>query len=222
MTFALLYRLPAFQHRYPLSYTEFAFPISRSCIPYRDFIVSHLTSAFLYQLPPFQHRYPLSYTEFTFCHIEILNPIPRFSRIVLDLRFTISDIPFPTSISLFLYRVYLSLYRDTVSQPYRDFLVSYLSSALVYRVSPFQRRCPLSYTESTFRYIEILYSIPRFPRIVFDPRFTISGIPFQTSISPFLYRVYLSLCRYTGSHTVSYLISALFYRLSPFYRRFLP
>ena len=47
-------------------------------------------------------------------------------------------------------------------------------------------------------------------------------------LSYVLYRVYLSLCRYTGSHTpyrdflVSYLISALLYRLAPFYRRFLP
>ena len=87
-------------------------------IPIRSrpiFFALDLTSALLHLVFPYQHRDLLSYTEFTFRLIDILNPISRFSRIVLDLRFTISAIPFPASIFPILYRIYLSLHRDTVS-----------------------------------------------------------------------------------------------------------
>ena len=46
--------------------------------------------------------------------IEIWNLIPRFLVSDLDLSYTVSGIPFPTSINPFLYRVYLSLYIEIV------------------------------------------------------------------------------------------------------------
>ena len=117
---------------------------SRYCVslPIRSrpiFFALDLTSALLHLVFPYQHRDLLSYTEFTFRLIDILNPISRFSRIVLDLRFTIAYRSYPLSgIEISFPIPNLPIVTSRYCIPFRVFLASHLTSALLYLVFPFQ------------------------------------------------------------------------------------
>ena len=122
---------------------------------------------------------------------------------MLDLRFTISGIPFPTSISSFLYKVYLFFRYIEILNPIPRF------SRIVFAV-----RHPLYYIGYPLSNIDIPFPIPSLPFAMSDtksyteifsyrvwPTLHYIGYPFSNVDIPFLYRVYLSLYRDTDSHT---------------------